>query len=383
MNLQRLSPALWLTLTLSCSNSAATKPDTEPNQPPTTSIRSDPHTAFELPPGAIVFVSERDGDPELYAIRSDGSQLTRLSKDPGGNYAGPPSPVGDQLLMLRSEDGAAGHTEQMHLLTWSNGKVQEGRPLGPTSIKVRNPAWTIDGTSLVFESDSASFRDLYRVAVTGGEVVRLTDNREGNFEPTIRGDGTIAFVSSRTNIPAIYTMKPDGSDVRRLTEPPGHCSSPVWSPDGSMIAFVRTGPQSSEVHVMQADGTGQRPLRTTPRQTGTDRDLAWSPSGKWLALTHHDRDATEVSRIEVARGSELVLSQKSEVAQQPVWIASDAQLVWSATVADNADLYAYDLNHKQTVRLTRHPAPDWLPRWLGSGPSSDRPTPAQAPPSAP
>lgn len=365
-----------------CALAAACTPPTPAKKAVATTAKSRQPPAFAPPPGQLVFVSERDGNPELYVIQTDGSGLRRLTTDPDGNFAGPIAPGGTHLLMLHATD-AAGHREQIHVLSWSNGQVQQNRAVGPASTKIRNPAWTHDGTAIVFEADTASFRDLYRVGRDGGEPVRLTDNREGNFEPSVRADGTIAFVSSRSKIPAIYTMKADGSDVRRLTEPPGHCSEPVWSPDGSKIAFVRTGPRSSETYVMRADGSEQRPVRATPLQSGTDRDLSWSPSGASLALTHVGQTSTEVRLIAVDRGTEVVVSPKSAIAQQPVWLGNDAVLVWSATVDNNADLYAYEVASGKTVRLTHHPAPDWLPRWLGPAPSNGQPTPAQAPPSAP
>jgi len=333
----------------------------------------------------VVFVSERDGNPELYAVASDGSKLQRLSDEPGGNYPGPVAPAGDRLLMLVSHDDAAGHREQMQLLTWSNGKAGPAQALGPRTAKIRNPVWAADGAAIVFESDSQSFRDLYRVDTTTGSPAptRLTDNREGNFEPSLRGDGRVVFVSSREGSPMIFSMAADGRDVQRLTGPPAHCSAPQWSPDGSMIAFVRSGPRSSEVQVMRADGSDQRPLRQSPRGEGSDRDFTWSPSGQWIALTHIGKSSTVVSRIDLKRGLEVVLSDPGDLAQQPAWMGSDAYLMWSATREGNADLFATELATGHRAQLTHHSAPDWLPRWLGPGSPNDPPAPEQPRPSGP
>ncbi|MGB1013635.1 MAG: TolB family protein [Nannocystaceae bacterium] len=392
MNLQRVLSAVLVSLGPTCvactsqppsSADPVAKPGAPATQP--TQAAASPAPAPKLPPGTVVFVSERDGNPELYAVGSDGSGLQRLTNEPGGNYPGPIAPSADRLLMLVSHDDAAGHREQMNLRIWSNGKAGPGRPLGPLTGKVRNPVWAADGSALVFESNAQSFRDLYRVETAPGSPAptRLTDNREGNFEPSIRHDGRVVFVSSREGSPMIFSMAADGSDVQRLTGPPAHCSAPKWSPDGSMIAFVRSGPRSSELHVMRADGSEQRPLRQTPSGDGTDREYTWSPSGQSIALTHIGKDSTVVSRIDLKRGLEVVLSDPEELAQQPAWMGSDAYLMWSATREGNADLFASELATGYRVQLTHHSAPDWLPRWLGPGSPNDRPTPAQPQPSGP
>src|SRR5262249_23765031 len=59
--------------------------------------------------------------------------------------------------------------------------------------------------------------------------------------PSARGtkaiDGKIAFVSSRDGNLEIYSMNPDGSDQRNLTNSPGDDYTPAWTPDGRHIAF--------------------------------------------------------------------------------------------------------------------------------------------------
>jgi Tol biopolymer transport system component len=81
----------------------------------------------------------------------------------------------------------------------------------------------------------------------------------------------------------IYTVRPDGTHLRRLTRV-GHAENPKWSPDGSQILFIRrvitAKSQRSELWVMNADGTGARRL-------GPDTDVlaaAWSPTGRQIAI---------------------------------------------------------------------------------------------------
>lgn len=76
-------------------------------------------------------------------------------------------------------------------------------------------------------------------------------------------DGRIAFVSERAGSAQIFTMAPDGSDVRQLTSfDKALAIEPAWSPDGSAIVFMKvpTGRRLDSIWVMDPDGSDQHRL---------------------------------------------------------------------------------------------------------------------------
>jgi Tol biopolymer transport system component len=116
-----------------------------------------------------------------------------------------------------------------------------------------------------------------------GAVTRLAAaQRPGTTEA--RG-ATIAFAGSRGNGGSIYTMRPNGSGLRRLPLPRAlGPMAPAWSPDGTRLAFAATDYRAHEdanLYVVGADGHGLRQL--TRGLLGVS-DVTWSPDGQWIAF---------------------------------------------------------------------------------------------------
>src|SRR3990170_3729031 len=116
----------------------------------------------------------------------------------------------------------------------------------------------------------------------------------GDGEPTgPSATGEIAFASCRAVKPAdqvcdIYVMNADGSGQTRLTNKPEEEQLPVWSPDGSRIAFISFRDSNTKIYVMNADGSGQARLTDSP---AIDGNAVWSPDGSRIAF-ESDRGGT-------------------------------------------------------------------------------------------
>lgn len=72
-------------------------------------------------------------------------------------------------------------------------------------------------------------------------------------------NGRIAFSPERAGAFEVDTVKPDGTDLRRLVQSSGPSDNPDWSPDGSSIVFQlnhASGPTECSIETMNADGSG-------------------------------------------------------------------------------------------------------------------------------
>jgi Tol biopolymer transport system component len=134
------------------------------------------------------------------------------------------------------------------------------------------PSWSPDGKRIVYRV-AGSEQGLRIVTLQDHKVVTLTTEYDNFPAWSPKGD-LIEFTSFRDGDFEIYTIRPDGSGVRRLTHTGGNDAHGIWSPDGEWIifsssrqgwkdeAFVNdSGPQPyGELFAMRADGSGVRQL---------------------------------------------------------------------------------------------------------------------------
>ncbi len=150
------------------------------------------------------------------------------------------------------------------------------------------PTWSPDGKQIVYKRG----KHLVLRNLSDGKLTQLTNGAHyDNFPKWQPGGNRILFTSDRDGRFELYTIKPDGTDVKRLTNVPGSSAHSSWSPDGQWIMFSsgRKGfkdemahsenvPQPyGEVFVMRADGTGVRQLTDNKWE---DAVAGWMPEVK-------------------------------------------------------------------------------------------------------
>ena len=149
------------------------------------------------------------------------------------------------------------------------------------------PSWSPDGKRLVYRVGDESERGLRILKLDDGSITSLTTGYD-NFPAWSPTGDLIAFTGKRDGDFDIYTIRADGSALKRLTTTPGNDAHCVWSPDGKHLLFssARFGfkdeaplgdnsPQPyGELFVMNADGSDQRPLTDNQWEEATP---AWEP----------------------------------------------------------------------------------------------------------
>jgi len=130
------------------------------------------------------------------------------------------------------------------------------------------------------------YSEIYTILPNGTDAKQLTNNRYPDFNPSWSPDGTrIAFSAPDTDGDTeIYTMSSDGIEVRQLTRNHTNEWFPSWSPDGSRVAFVSERAGDSEIYTMSADGTDIRQLTDDESDDWSPTLPSWSPDGSRIAF---------------------------------------------------------------------------------------------------
>jgi|GEM_PF-3580391 Tol biopolymer transport system component len=187
-------------------------------------------------------------------------------------------------------------------------------------------AWSPDGSQLVF----GSFDGIYVMNVDGTGVRRVA-RYEGehacyDVDPSWSPDGsTIVFaVLCEGGNEGLWTVAVDGSNLRQLIGGEYEVDeyrSPVWSPDGTKVAFVKTDwtlddpIKQATIQMVNADGSGLTRLVTG---VGFDRSFAWSPDGRALAFTRYHEGGSDIFLLNLQSGEVSQLTHSGD-AVDPAW----------------------------------------------------------------
>jgi Tol biopolymer transport system component len=118
------------------------------------------------------------------------------------------------------------------------------------------------------------------VALLTGLLVGVTASHAGARSRS----GTIGFLRDDGTSTGVFTIKPDGSGLRRLTPSGSDVASYEWAPDGSRIAYLDS---QGALWLVRPDGTGREVLAASS-PLRSPWFLSWSPDGKAIAVDARD-----------------------------------------------------------------------------------------------
>ena len=355
--------------------------DEEPREPAAQesidAIRSNLSHSGSAAERRVTFVSERDGNPEIYVMDSDGINQTRLTNNSAQDFEPSWSPDGSRIAFSANRNG----NHEVYVMD-ADGSNQTR--LTNYSKHAWEPSWSPDGSRIAFSGNS----EIYIMNADGSNQTRLTHNSDDDGAPSWSPDGSrIVFHSLRSGNWQIYVMNADGSSQTRLTHTGNFNAWPAWSPDGSRITFESRRDGNYEIYVMNADGSSQ--TRLTNNSAGDQRPT-YSPDGSHIAFQTQRDGNYELYVMNADGSSQTRLTNNSSNDYGPNWASAGSatptptptpthtstptatlslsgRIAFTSSRNDDLDIHVMNADGTDITRLTDDVAYDWNPSWSPDG----------------
>jgi serine/threonine protein kinase len=303
----------------------------------------------------IYFLSDRGGSMNLWRISVD---------ETSGKRDGDPEPVTlpatDALHISISRDGRSiayverTRTANLFRIPFNSNSRRAGTPTQLTSGARFDsmPGISSDGAMLAFTSGKPD--QIYVMPASGtGPPRQITDNTDKSVryrEPHWSPDGKqIAFQSNATTgggrLNQIWSIRPDGSDQRQLTNLAGHAVSPVWNPDGSGLAYS-VAAVGGHAWFLPIGTLKAEEFAAPPDPLMQFIAKSWSADGQRIVGTLHRPDGAS-GGITVYSVSDRRYETVSSTGSEPVWLKDGVHLMFRS----GSSLFIEDTHARITIPL--------------------------------
>jgi Tol biopolymer transport system component len=217
---------------------------------------------------------------------------------------------------------------------------------------------------IAFTSERTGNREIFTINPDGSDLRRLTGNPADDVYPSWSPDGSlIVFESQRGITPTLYIMNADGSNIRRLLDTDTVDGMPDWSPDGSRIVFASWRETQSEIYVINADGTD---LRRLTNDRYADEVPVWSPDGSQIAFAKRRSGSYEIYTMDADGRNPRRIDTDLFNTYDPVWSPDGTKIAFTGFESVNRyAVYVMNADGSGIERLTESPSRS--PRWSPDG----------------
>jgi TolB protein len=224
----------------------------------------------------LVFVNNGTGSKEIYICDFDGQNVERLTSFKSISLLPRWSPSGDKIVFNSYKDG--GSMLYIMDISTKNTRLLSGRD----GLNIGGGSWLPEGDRLAVTSRKNGNPDIFIITTDGKISEQLTDYWGIDISPTFSPDGTrMAYVSNRSGEPQIYVKDLKSGNEERITFDLKYCTSPVWS-NSNRIAFAVMQDNKVDIYSINPDGSNMKKLTDS---SGNNEDPCWSPDGRYIVFS--------------------------------------------------------------------------------------------------
>jgi dipeptidyl aminopeptidase/acylaminoacyl peptidase len=232
--------------------------------------------------------------------------------------------------------------------------------------RVGSPQVSPDGESVIYTvtyyhiEENKSYRDIYLVAVSGGESKNLTDSPVNESNAIWHPDGKkIGYLSSASGSTQLWEMNPDGSGANQVSNIDGGISGFKYSPSGSKIFYIKSVKLDNDIHDLFPD---------LPKANARlENDIMYRHWDQWHDYTYQHIFIADYSDGRMGEGTDIMKGERYDSPMKP--FGGIEQIVWSPdgkmiaytckkktgkaySVSTNSDIYFYEVETGRTTNFT-------------------------------
>lgn len=215
---------------------------------------------------------------------------------------------------------------------------------------------------------------IFAAAIKDGVGKRISFLRGNQFMPAINQErNQIAFISDIAGNPDLFVQDfsleqgPIGKPRQIFSAPKGAQGSPTFSPDGKKIAFVSNKDGTARIYALDIPNenvslSSLKPFLISKRNKDNTSPV-WSPDGTKIAYSSSTQGTRQIWVYDFKTAKEFQLTQGSGHKENPTWAPDSLHLLFNSSTNTNCELYLVNLNQPEAIKISKGPGEKRFPCW--------------------